>query len=66
MERGKERETGRDRERQTEKKRGKESFFFLSVYSSFAKLCWFLPYNIMHQPYVYIYSLPLEPPSHPV
>ena len=27
-------------------------------------LCWFLPYNNMDQPYVYIYLLSLEPPSH--
>ena len=28
-------------------------------------LCWFLLYNNMNQLYVYIYPLPLEPPSHP-
>ena len=27
-------------------------------------LCWFLLYNNLNQPYVYIYSLPLGPPSH--
>jgi len=27
--------------------------------------CWFLLYNNMNQLYVYIYPLPLEPPSHP-
>ena len=26
--------------------------------------CWFLPYNSVNQPLVYIYSLPLEPLSH--
>ena len=28
-------------------------------------LCWFLPYNNMRHPQVYIHRLPLEPPSHP-
>ena len=27
-------------------------------------LCWFLPYNNMNQPSVYICPLPLKPPSH--
>ena len=28
-------------------------------------LCWFLLYNEVNQPYVYIHPLPLEPPSPP-
>ena len=28
-------------------------------------LCWFLPYNNVNQPQVYVCPLPLEPPSHP-
>ena len=28
-------------------------------------LCYFLPYNIMNRPYVYIYPLPLDPPTPP-
>ena len=31
----------------------------------FMMRCWFLLYNNMNQLYVYIYPLPLEPPSHP-
>ena len=27
-------------------------------------LYWFLPFNNVNQPYVYMYPLPLEPPSH--
>ena len=27
-------------------------------------LCWFLPYNNVNQPQVYLCPLPLEPPSH--
>ena len=32
--------------------------------SCFTILCWFLLYINMSQPYVYIYPLPLKPPSH--
>ena len=32
--------------------------------TSFAVLCWFLPYISMGQPQVYTCPLPLEPPSH--
>ena len=28
-------------------------------------LCWFLPYNNVNPPWVYLGPLPLEPPSHP-
>ena len=34
-------------------------------YNYFAMLCQFLLYNKVNQLYVYIHSLPLEPPSHP-
>ena len=36
--------------------------FFLED-NCFTILCWFLPYINMNQPQVYIYPLPLEPPS---
>ena len=66
MERGKERDTGETERDKQKKREGKQDLKKKSEYNSFAMLCWFLPYNIMNQPYVYIYSLPLEPPSHPV
>ena len=40
--------------------------YFLLEYNCFTMLHWFLPYNNVNQPYVYIYLLPLEPPSHPI
>ena len=41
--------------------------FFTSLleYKCFTMLCKFLLYNKVNQLYVYIYPLPLEPPSHP-
>ena len=40
--------------------------FFLLGYSCFTVLCQFLLYNEVNQLYVYIYPLPLEPPSPPI
>ena len=40
--------------------------FFQLGYSCFTMLCWFLLYNEVNQPYIHVYSLPLDsPPSVP-
>ena len=39
------------------------SFFKILEYNCFAMLCYFLLNNIVNQPYVYIYPLPLKHPS---
>ena len=41
-----------------------KKLFFLLAYSCFTMLCWFLLYNKMNQPYVYIYPLPFGLPPH--
>ena len=38
--------------------------FFLLEYDCFTMLCYFLLYNEMNHPYVYMCLLPLAPPSH--
>lgn len=38
-------------------------FFLILEYNYFAMLCYFLLYNIVNQPYVYVYPLPLKHPS---
>lgn len=37
--------------------------FLILEYNYFAMLCYFLLYNIVNQPYVYVYPLPLKQPS---
>ena len=46
------------------KKKMKHCIFFLFEYSCFTMLCYFLLYSEVNQLYVYIYPLPLGPPSH--
>ena len=38
--------------------------YFLLTYSCFTMLCWFILYNKMNQPYVYVYPLPFGLPPH--
>ena len=38
--------------------------YFLLAYSCFTMLCWFILYNKMNQPYVYVYPLPFGLPPH--
>ena len=45
-----------------ERKRLLSHYFFYLEYNRFTMLCCFLLYNIVNQPCVYIYPLPLEPP----
>ena len=54
-EQGSKREDGRER----------ALIFFLLEYNCFTVLCWFLLYNEVNQLYVYMYPLPLGPPSSP-
>ena len=51
---------------------GKQALFafgFLSIfllqYNCFTLLCYFPLYSEVYQPYAYMYSLPVRPPSHP-
>ena len=46
-----------------ERKRLLSHYFFYLEYNHFTMLYCFLLYNIVNQPCVYIYPLPLEPPS---